>query len=117
MKIIKVCGRRASVLFIAGFCLTGGSVLSGCAASKNIPYRHIMYKTAYNYLRAVECQNTERQQLAYEPCIKSYSEDYESYRLMRAQYVSKLPSEEQSLATSISSTETETFDSQLLVQQ
>lgn len=68
-------------LNIAGLCL------SGCTVADNIPYRQVIYKATYNYLRAAECQNSVNQQLAYEPCLKSYAEDYESYRQLREQYV------------------------------
>ncbi len=87
MKKIKVCGRRVSVFIVAGFCLGAGCFLSGCAVPERIPYQHVIYKATYNYLRAAECQNSADQQLAYEPCIKSYAEDYESYRKLREQYV------------------------------
>jgi len=95
MKTIKVCGRRARVLCITGICLAGGSVISGCATSKNIPYRHLIYKTTYNYLRAVECLNTEQQQNGYEPCVKSYAADFDSYRRMRDQFIDNIASTDQ----------------------
>ena len=118
MKTIKVCGRR-TVLGIAGFCLVAGSCLSGCA-SKNIPYRQLIYKTTYNYLRAVECQNTEQQQLAYVPCARSYSDDFDSYSRLREQYVNNLTGEDQLPAggnSALATTEAGSYDSQLLVLQ
>ena len=96
MKKIKVCGRRMSVLTTACFCLVSGTLLNGCAVTENISYRQVIYKATYNYLRAVECQNTTDQQLAYEPCVKSYADDYESYRQLREQYVKNKTDEEKS---------------------
>ena len=89
MKTIKVCGRRASLYLVAGSCLIVGPLVGGCAVPEKIPYRHVIYKATYNYLRAAECQNTADQQTAYEPCVKSYAEDYESYRKLREQYVNR----------------------------
>jgi len=65
------------------------SILTGCSVADKIPYRQVIYKATYNYLRAAECQNTAELQLAYEQCIKSYTADYESYRKLRERYVNR----------------------------
>lgn len=74
---------------VAGSWFLAGSVLNGCSVPEKIPYKNVIYKATYNYLRAAECQNTANQQMAYEPCLKSYAEDYESYRKLRDQYVNR----------------------------
>jgi hypothetical protein len=81
---------------MAGLCVSATCVLNGCAVTKDIPYRQVIYKATYNYLRAAECQNNAKQQMAYEPCVKSYAADYESYRQMRERYVRRVDNEDKS---------------------